>query len=585
MFQGLWFLCKFGWNSEKRYILYNVFYQLIQSILPLIAVAVPKYILNELLGAQRLEKIILYISILAGCTFFATCASQYLFYGGFSYRIKVGNDFSKVINKKLAEVDFKNLESPAFWDLKERAGKFLYADWHGFSYLLDSALNIFGSAVTLVGVIAIVAALNAWVMFLFMALMLASAAVESWAKKNGMQVSMECVPFERSFMYYSELFSQAGYGKEIRLYGLGGWLLFRLKKHGENVYKCYRRRNHFFIKSGFFTAFMTLIQQGVAYAYLVEQVIAGGMAIGDFTMYIAAVTTFSSALRACMGSFVEVKAYGPYYQAMKEYQNMPDAMRQNRKQPVPNGAHKIEFRNVTFRYPGQDRPALKHVSIVLEPGEKLALVGENGAGKTTFIKLLLRLYDPDEGEILLDGVNVRDLAYEAYESLFSTVFQDYKLFAFSLKENVAFGAQASDAEVEALLRRVDFGERLDTLPKGVHTSVTKQFDETGFEPSGGEAQRIVLARALYKDAPVIVLDEPAAALDPRAEAELYCHFDELVKGKTAVYISHRLSSTKFCDRIAVFRGGSLVELGTHDALMQQRGVYRQLFTMQAQYYA
>ena len=137
MFQGLWFLCKFGWKSEKRYILYNMFYQLIQSILPLIAVAVPKYILNELLGAQRLEKIILYISILAGCTFFATCASQYLFYGGFSYRIKVGNDFSKVINKKLAEVDFKNLESPAFWDLKERAEKFLYADWHGFSYLLD----------------------------------------------------------------------------------------------------------------------------------------------------------------------------------------------------------------------------------------------------------------------------------------------------------------------------------------------------------------------------------------------------------------------------------------------------------------
>lgn len=160
-----------------------MFYQLIQSILPLIAVAVPKYILNELLSAQRLEKIILYISILAGCTFFATCASQYLFYGGFSYRIKVGNDFSKVINKKLAEVDFKNLESPAFWDLKERAEKFLYADWHGFSYLLDSALNIFGSAVTLVGVIAIVAALNAWVMFLFMALMLASAAVESWAKR------------------------------------------------------------------------------------------------------------------------------------------------------------------------------------------------------------------------------------------------------------------------------------------------------------------------------------------------------------------------------------------------------------------
>ena len=286
-----------------------------------------------------------------------------------------------------------------------------------------------------------------------------------------------------------------------------------------------------------------------------------------------------------MENFVDVKAYGPYYEAMEEYMNVPDAMRQNSRLGVPTGPHTIEFRNVSFRYPGQMCNALKHVNIVLNPGEKLAVVGENGAGKTTFIKLLMRLYDPDEGEILLDGVNVRDIAYEQYMALFSTVFQDYRLFAFSLKENVCFGAEASDAEIEALLRRVGLGERLDTLPQGVHTPVFKEFDEGGFEPSGGEGQKIALARALFKNSPIVVLDEPTAALDPKAEYELYRRFDELVAEKTAVYISHRLSSAKFCNRIAVFHNGEIIELGTHDVLMRQGGAYARLFAMQAQYYA
>ena len=169
-------------------------------------------------------------------------------------------------------------------------------------------------------------------------------------------------------------------------------------------------------------------------------------------------------------------------------------------------------------------------------------------------------------------------------ALFSTVFQDYRLFAFSLKENVCFGAEASDAEIEALLRRVGLGERLDTLPQGVHTAVLKEFDESGFEPSGGEGQKIALARALFKNAPIVVLDEPTAALDPKAEYELYRRFDELVAEKTAVYISHRLSSAKFCSRIAVFHNGEIIELGAHDALMRQGGAYARLFAVQAQYY-
>lgn len=220
----------------------------------------------------------------------------------------------------------------------------------------------------------------------------------------------------------------------------------------------------------------------------------------------------------------------------------------------------------------------------MSPGEKLSIVGENGAGKTTFIKLLTRLYDPTDGEIFLDGLNIKDIDYDSYMSVFSTVFQDYKLFAFSLQENVALGLPQDKAKVESALRRVGFGDRLGRLKNGVDTAVYKNFDAEGFEPSGGESQKIAMARALYKNAPVFVLDEPTAALDPRAEFEIYQHFNELVEGKTTIYISHRLSSTKFCDKIAVFDHGHIVEYGTHDELMKKKGKYAELFKMQAQFY-
>jgi ATP-binding cassette subfamily B protein/ATP-binding cassette subfamily C protein len=222
----------------------------------------------------------------------------------------------------------------------------------------------------------------------------------------------------------------------------------------------------------------------------------------------------------------------------------------------------------------------------LKPGQKLSVVGENGAGKTTFIKLLCRIYDPTEGAIFLDGADIRDIDFDKYMSLFSTVFQDYKLYALSLKDNVALARSdtANDDEVESVLRKAGFGEKLGTLPKGVQTLVYRNFDGEGFEPSGGEGQKIVLARALFKDAPVIVLDEPAAALDPRAEYEMYQNFNTLVGGKTAVYISHRLSSSRFCDVIAVFKGGKIMEYGPHDELLGRGSLYPELWRMQATYY-
>lgn len=246
----------------------------------------------------------------------------------------------------------------------------------------------------------------------------------------------------------------------------------------------------------------------------------------------------------------------------------------------------IAFRNVSFKYAGSEEYALKNISLDLKVGERLAVVGMNGSGKTTFIKLLCRLYDPTEGEIYMNDFNIRKYDYRQYLDIFSVVFQDYNLLAVPLGNNVASAAAWDSVKAERLLYEVGFGERYEEMPKKLETPLYKDFDEDGVNISGGEAQKIALARALYKDAPFIILDEPTAALDPVAEAEIYSKFNEIVGDKTAIYISHRLSSCRFCDKIAVFDKGEIVQIGTHEELLaDETGKYFELWNAQAQYYA
>ena len=247
--------------------------------------------------------------------------------------------------------------------------------------------------------------------------------------------------------------------------------------------------------------------------------------------------------------------------------------------------YELSFRNVSFRYPGTADDILKNVSLDFKIGQKMALVGMNGAGKTTLIKLLLRLYEPTGGEICLNGINIEKYDYEEYLQIFSVVFQDFKLFSFSLGQNVAAGIAYDRARAKACLEKAGFGARLQELPDGLDTCLYKDFEETGVEISGGEAQKIALARALYKDAPFIVLDEPTASLDPVAEYEVYSKFNDIVDNKTAIYISHRLSSCRFCDEIAVFDHGRIVQQGSHEELAADgNGKYYELWCAQSQYY-
>ena len=584
MFKGLIFFIKIGWKYDKLYIIWNVLYQFVNSLIPIIATLIPKFIIDELLGAKRPEKLVLYVSILAGYTLVATALSVFFQMDGFTRRCLVNAEFDSDLHKKIYKADFENLENPNFLDMQEKAKKFLYCDWHGFGYLLDRALNIVGQLFTLIGIAAIILTLNLWIILLFVVLAVIGTAIEGKAKKNAMKLSESISANQRGWMYYSKLFDDFSYGKELRINAIGKWLLNAERRYFTVANKNLKKQNDGFIKSGVIGAVFTFVQQCVAYGYLIKSVVAENISIGSFTMYIGAVTIFATSLRRIMDDLVEIRAYDMYYDNLDKYLSVPASLRSGKCLNAPTGKYEIEFRNVSFCYAGQDNYALKNVNITLIPQQKLSVVGENGAGKTTFVKLLTRLYDPTEGEILLDGVNIKDIDYDSYMAIFSAVFQDFKLFSFSLKENVTLALPLDNAKVENVLKRVGFGNKLNKLEKGIDTAVYKNFDETGFEPSGGEGQKIALARALYKNAPIVVLDEPTAALDPRAEFEIYQHFNELVDGKTAIYISHRLSSSKFCDKIAVFENGSIIEYGTHDELISKLGKYAQLFEMQAKFY-
>ena len=584
MLKGLRFFIREGWRYDKHYILWRILYQLTNAPMPVIAAVFPKLIIDELMGQKRVVYLVWCVGLMAGYTLIATSVSVYLDRDSFTRRCRVNAEFDSDLHRRLYECDYENLENPKFLDMQEKAKKFLYCNWHGFGYLLDCALNIGGYLLTLAGVAVLIASLNIWIVMLFVVFAVLGAWLDSRVKKKVKSFDDALIADQRGWMYYAGLFEKAEFGKEFRIYRMGEWLLQKERGFFTRANDMTKKANDEYIKSGVITAFFTFVQQSAAYVYLIYSVLTNDLSIGDFTMYISAATVFASSFRQVMSAFVEIRAHDLYYDDLDAYLSVPMMLRSGQRRDIPQTPHMIEFKDVGFRYRGSDRYALRHVNLTLCPGQKLLIVGENGAGKTTFVKLLLRMYDPTEGEILLDGVDIRQYDYETYLSLFSSAFQDYKLFSFSLRDNVAMGNTADDSRIKALLRKVGFGEKLDWLEKGLDTAINKNFDETGFEPSGGEGQKIAIARALYRDTPFIILDEPTAALDPRSEYELYRQMNDLLEKKTAVYISHRLSSAKFSDTIAVFEGGRITEYGTHETLMKLGGKYAELFGMQAEFY-
>ena len=381
-------------------------------------------------------------------------------------------------------------------------------------------------------------------------------------------------------------FAEYRRGKDIRTFGLQNRLLGHFKEAGSRMTALQEetkaRCRSLSVRSVFWARMFHLS----VYLFVGLKAVCSAFDVGNLLKYVQSVSQFGDGVSGLVQTVREMAQNVQYMEDYFSYQDMPNRT-EGAALPVTEQIREnyvFEFKHVTFTYPGADAPSLQDVSCRFGKGEKIAAVGRNGSGKSTFIKLLCRLYDPQEGEILLNGTDIRQYRYDEYLALFSAVFQDYRIFAFELGENVAAESDYPEQKAVQALENAGFGERLSTLKDGLHTQLFKNFSDDGVELSGGESQKVAIARCLYKDAPFAVMDEPTAALDPVAEADIYQRMNRFIENKGAIYISHRLSSCRFCDRIFVFEGGRLREQGTHEGLLLADGLYRRLWNAQAQYY-
>jgi len=393
---------------------------------------------------------------------------------------------------------------------------------------------------------------------------------------------------DRKLKYVRNKPSDFKSAKDIRIYGMAGWFreTYAMLSGQRKVWDKKIARRKFLSRIADLA--VILVRDGAAYALLIGMTLAGEITVDKFVLYFSAISMFASFVGNIMNEWNGIHATSLKLCDYREYLDLPDREGTGEAgvEEILREAPEIRFEHVSFRYEGAERDTLHDISFTIKAGEKIALVGRNGAGKTTLVKLLCGLYQPTEGDIKINGISIRKFTHKDYYRLFSPVFQEIKTIFFSLAENVSgqVGRGTDDARAERCMRLAGLGETIDALPGGIHAKLDKQVNKDGIELSGGELQKLMLARALYKDAPVLVLDEPTAALDPIAESNIYRQYNDIAGTKTSLFISHRLASTQFCDRILYLKEGEITEEGTHSELVSLGGEYSELYEMQSCWY-
>lgn len=577
---------KLDHGISKTYIPTLFFSSLFAAAVPFLNIIMPKYIIDELLGARRIKVLIMLVLLTVLGNGVLNLINRVL-----DKKCNIKNEevvagFDLLIGKKVMDLDFENIEDPEILNLKERA---LFpirnqgAIWQ-LTYNISKGLT---EILKIIGLIGVILTLDWIIIALIILIVLLSSFMYKKSQRLQHKFFDSLIPLNREFGYYINTINDFSAGKDIRLYNVAPLFVKKLDEFNINSTNAFIKM---FSKLGVYEGLNEIVlqlQMVIVYGYITYKVLINSIGIGDFTMYTNAAINFSKSISNLFGSYVTIRQMCRYLQAFMEFENIESKHTKEGKKIGNLEKVNIEFKNVSFKYPRSKEFTLKNVSIKINEGEKLSVVGLNGAGKTTFIKLLARLYEPTEGEILLNGVNINEYDYDEYMKLLSVVFQDFKLMSFSIKENIALNDfnKVKDEEIEEVLIKSGFGKDLAKLPKGINTPIYKNFDEGGIEFSGGQAQKLAIARAVYKNAPIVILDEPTAALDPKAEYEIYSKFNELIGKKTTIYISHRLSSCRFCDNIAVFQKGKLIQYGTHDELVKDKGnEYETMYSAQAQYY-
>ena len=507
---------------------------------------------------------------------------QNTMFGRVRLRISIIND----LNEKACTTSYPNTRDPKALKLFETAQDATRSNSrpaeHIWTTLTGLLLNLAGFAVYLtllsgldLGLIGVVAVTTAAGFFI-------GQRINAWGYRHREEESS----YQKKIHYIAQKTESIQLAKDIRIFGLGPWLS-DIYERTLRLYDAFiNRRERIYTGACAVDALLSLARNGIAYAYLIRLTLAEGLPASQFLLYFSAFTGFSTWVTGILQECSTLHKESLDLSTIQEYLHLPEPFRFSDGAPIPPAdRYELRLDHVTFRYPGTKKPILQDLSLTIRPGEKVAVVGLNGAGKTTLVKLLCGFYDPDEGRVLLNGQDIRQFDRRAYYQLFSTVFQESSELDITVAQTVAQRVDGIDMDkVKACVAKAGLAEKIASLPQGYDTHLGKQVYLDGVELSGGQTQRLMLARALYKDGAFLVLDEPTAALDPIAESDIYQRYNEMTAGKSSVFISHRLASTRFCDRILFIQDGGIAEEGTHEELLQKGGAYAKLFNVQARYY-
>lgn len=583
---------KIAFQYRPSYVFLLLFQILLQAISPFSKIIFPTLIIEELtkvsLDQVNLSNLtwilVLFLAVEFIIPFLMNLNWMFLLYN----ENMLNKYWKKLMGDKMMQMRFYHLENPDVLDQISKAQDGLLGygnNLGGFQALINNIISILSNFLSVVGIIYIIAQINIWLIFILIGIVGLRLWNQSQIKKLNIQQWEERKRMNRENEYYSSLLTDFKYGKDIRLYACKDLLITKNKEYIEDTYQYQIKINQKFKKLTIIDNLFNMINQLLTYGYVAYYFIQSYISIAQYSLYVTSINTFISSSYSIFNSFLNIRQNTKMMSEFKKFMEIDATYQEGNVKINPNDPIVLEFKDVSFAYPNTTEYVLRHINYRMEGQKKISIVGENGAGKSTFIKLLMRLYDPTEGEILLNGINIKEIPIQDYYALFSVVFQDYQLIGFNLGEQITSSDTFDEEKVLQILSEVQFNHKMENLQKGLATSMLKYFDDQGIELSGGESQKIAIARALFKDGKILILDEPTSALDPLAEYEIYSQFHKMTQGKLTFYISHRLSSCRFCDEIMVLEHGEIVQLGHHDKLiLDEKGKYFEMFKAQAKYY-
>lgn len=557
-------------------------------ILQLLELYVTPALLEGIENQIALNELVKTILLFSGGMILLTGLKEYIDTATQQGKIEIRVSICKAITAKLGTTSYCNLGKKDFQEKKERTDQATGSNSDATEIIWSQLNQLLFCSLGFVTYLLVMKRINVLILAVtILAAVVSYLAVQrsvAWMQKNREESdhAYQCILYLKNEAWNPVV------AKDIRILHMKEWLSDTMEQHYETILHFAKAKGNHDFMADCVNIFSALIRNGIAYVYLIGQVLAGNMDAPQFILYFSAVSGFTNWVQGIMENVAQIRQSGVGISDVMELLSYEEPYRFEDGELLPEnqaGHYELKLENVSFRYPGASEDTLHNLNLAIHNGEKLAVVGRNGAGKSTLVKLLCGFYDPTEGRVLLNGEDIRKYNRKEYYKLFSAVFQDFSILPGTIAENVAQSVDEIDfSRVKAAVKDAGLEENIERLPEQYETKLGRSVHLDAYELSGGETQRLMLARAVYRNAPVIVLDEPTAALDPIAESDLYERYHELTKGSTSIYVSHRLASTRFCDRIILIGAGGIAEMGTHEELMEAGKEYAHLYEVQSRYY-